>query len=485
MPKKQKGQNAFFYFMLEWRQREEKSGRKFASLRDVQADPRCSDEWKGLSPQQKKVYETMAKQCKPGGMDKKTNVGESLSLVQMEQRKETEFLENMQLYINTTINGSLKNNNLSSTKFYFIHFNWFYITEDKEKRHAPAEYAVGEFTLENGIQRYHHKLVHIKPELGYTWEAIETSRTSHKIPYELPQGERNFYDMYMDLLKFLEPAKINGKYPPFFTGKKLSQGVSSLFDQLTATADHENTFLVYSIESLFAKLHNVALAHRNVDENDDPLLHGMLDAVGESEFSKDKFAFETNIECDYHKNLDGTSQYCSLSVIRQWAYTMCDYCCEPLDIKRRPGINCPHPKIDDDLTTSLLNMSLNTTVHDSDYEGLRLGSMTGVTEEHRLKVSERTHKEEQGRRKDPKPLHIIDHSKVKEHQTSASTSTTYERPLRPPNTKSFAVAAASGKQGDIPDFGDMNFPSIGGRGVMLKKKPNISKQPVGRGYGGY
>ena len=47
MPKNKNKPNAFYFFMLDWKQQEEKKGRKFVNgLRDVQVDPQCSIAWK-------------------------------------------------------------------------------------------------------------------------------------------------------------------------------------------------------------------------------------------------------------------------------------------------------------------------------------------------------------------------------------------------------------------------------------------------------
>jgi len=49
MPKN-KGRNAFFFFMVDWRKRAEAQGCKFPNgFKDVQADPECNEEWQVMS----------------------------------------------------------------------------------------------------------------------------------------------------------------------------------------------------------------------------------------------------------------------------------------------------------------------------------------------------------------------------------------------------------------------------------------------------
>lgn len=124
---------------------------------------------------------------------------------------------------------------MSEYKFYFLHFNWLYITHNSQK-YAPVEYAVGVFSLKNGIERFHHRLINIKPELGYTWESLETSRLSHKIPPEFSEGEKDFYNLYRDLIEFLKPDLIGNQYPPFFVTNRINKGVQSFLSQLTEAA---------------------------------------------------------------------------------------------------------------------------------------------------------------------------------------------------------------------------------------------------------
>lgn len=37
---------AFYFFMLDWQKRQQWRGKTFNSLKDVAADPKCSEEWK-------------------------------------------------------------------------------------------------------------------------------------------------------------------------------------------------------------------------------------------------------------------------------------------------------------------------------------------------------------------------------------------------------------------------------------------------------
>lgn len=64
MPKKQV-RNGYYYFMLEYKSREERAGRRFHNgMADVAT--LASDEWKALAPEVKEYYNNYAKDMKKG-----------------------------------------------------------------------------------------------------------------------------------------------------------------------------------------------------------------------------------------------------------------------------------------------------------------------------------------------------------------------------------------------------------------------------------
>ncbi|XP_014607731.1 PREDICTED: protein maelstrom-like [Polistes canadensis] len=348
MPNKRKKRNAFFYFMLDWRKKVEKCGMFFASLKEVQNSPECSEAWQNLSSHEKQHYNDLAKKTLSDNV--KLNCrGEPIELVKQKEYELAEFNRVMRNHISNTINDNLSNEKLNQVKFYFLHFNWLYITNDGI--YIPVEYAIGEFTLQDGITRFHHKILNIKPKIGYAWQSTEISRNSHKILPEFSGGEKDFRRLYFEFIEFLKPGKINNEYPPLFVTKKIYDGVPSFLDQLADAADCENTFIIYSIEVLFTALRNAALIRKGID--------AISESVGEQEFGMEKYMYEKNIECSYHEIIDGGSQFCSLSLIRQWSYIICDYSCDGLGIEYRPGFNCAASLSKDYIYNKLQNKTDN------------------------------------------------------------------------------------------------------------------------------
>jgi len=65
-------------------------------------------------------------------------------------------------------------------------------------------------------------------------------------------------------------------------------------------------------------------------------------------------------------------------VLQQWAWTLCDEFCEPLEISIQPGIHCPDKSKPD--LSAVTNLMTNLRVNDpqSAFEATAALSMTGV-----------------------------------------------------------------------------------------------------------
>ncbi|XP_029054265.2 protein maelstrom homolog [Osmia bicornis bicornis] len=476
MSKKTKGKNAFYFFMLDWKKREEAGGRVFPEgLKDVQRDSKCSEEWQNLSSQEKGYYNKRAKDSKietQGSLTKKTALGESVEEVAAADKREQEYHQNMLQYIESIITMSTKHKNLEKLKFMVIHVNWFFtrVIGINKYDYCPAEFAVGEFSLENGIENIYHEIINSKIPLGWKRDAIEISQQTHRIPVELSQGKNDFLLMYNKLIALLKNNQTGNKLPPLFTSKGLVPAVKSLLTKMTHAAGvSSDDFLIYSLEALFGSLRNTAT--QSVDDCTIPLV------VAENEFGKDTFLSVCNLECDFHKCIDGSSQYCSMSIIKRWGFTICDYCCEFLGVPMVEGVHFPVAQTIDyvyqevaeqeGIDTQLQLISLS--------DQPKLIEWNGVTEEHRRKVSERSYAEELRRRNESKRVDVIDHSKLNAPSNNAILT---GRPLRLPKTTSLAINEI---KENINCLNVTDFPPLGGEAKTPKKDVKNIKLPLGRG----
>ncbi|XP_032688526.1 protein maelstrom 2 isoform X2 [Odontomachus brunneus] len=466
-----------------------------------------------LSKQHKGPYEAMAKKDKVASQiradNKKTSLGESIQQLEEQEMAEQKFIANMHEYLESTITRSVNHNVLPQLKFCFIHVNWFFTKiVDNVIEYFPAEYAVGVFSLENGIEDVYHVVVGAPIPLGYKREAMETSQSTHNIPTEYESGETDFAIMYEKLINFLEPRKIVDKYPPLYTTRPLKGAVQSLLTKLCDTAKQdEEQFLIYEVESLFKHLADEAYKKRTDREIK------YTAAYAEYVFTRLKYIYKRGNECTFHKFTDGGSEYCSKSILYQWTWKMCEEFCEPLQINMRPGVHFPEEtdcnyKI---MMQSMANLDIKREILQNS-ELCSVVSATGVSEQHRIKVSERTYEEEIRRRKESKPVLVIDHSKLKnksgtavsnehvdkviiKHADTAVNKLTneskekcttnyvgrflFEKPMQLPST-SYAAATIDDY---IPKNDEQSFPPIGGRGLLCKKNKDGSRRPMGRGQG--
>ncbi|XP_015121973.1 protein maelstrom homolog [Diachasma alloeum] len=481
MPKKQQ-KNGFWYFMMDFKKAEEHHGRSFpGGLKEVQNDPECSRRWKTLSNTEKQRYNDLAKKEK-GRTVKLTGLGEPIVLIQERARQLQEKEENMKLDIAETIRLAKECGNVPDLTFYLIHVNYFYSKDrpDSSVDYTPAELGIIEFSLAEGVKSFLHQIINVTVEIGYARETMEHGESTHKIPTDYARGQGDYGKIYETFREFFKSTKEQtGKIPPIYTAQKNKAVVTSFLDRITRAADlPDDTFPLYSLECLFGKL--MFLCNPEIDRNCNPIL------LAESELEKDAFAYSSNIECEYHHMIEGTSIHCSLSIVRQWGFTICDYCCSFFGVKMIPNVHCPAVSMTDDLDILATNIAC-LHIEKKHIPGT-VKSMTGVTEEYRLKKAGRTAQEEARRRREAikNPLVIIDHSLLQPKPLSPPPPVPVEnrnkhlRPLRAPKSLKLIV---EGSDGDVPALDDVNFPSMGAP-RHARSARIVSKLVKGAGRGG-
>lgn len=492
--------------MIDWRRRAEAQGHSFPNgLKDVQANPDCNEEWQSLSKQEKGPYESMAKQDKVDAQiqnkGKKTTLGESVNLIEQKEQEEQQAIKNMHESIKYSIDTAINLNILPKLKFCFIHVNHFFSTiVENNIEYFPAEYALGIFSFENGIEDVHHIIVSAQIPLGFKREALETSQNSHQIPVEYQGGETDFAVMYAKLISFLEPRKLVNTYPPLYATKGCIKVVKSVLTKLSDAAQQDKEELkVYDLETLYQHLGS-ELYKKRTDRDINQIF-----TYSQQMFTRYTYIFERGFECSFHKFVDGGSERCSQSILQHWAWTLCDEFCEPLGVKMRPGIHRPdNPDFDvSSLTHSMDNLKVDGVCKPVP-ECSSILSMTNVSEQHRLKVSSRTYQEELRRRNESQPVQVIDYSKLdKPINESAATpvnepvdkpvnkpewkkipvpSYLGEKPLRAPNIENSCIIAPT-MEDYISMDDEQSFPPIGGRGVPYRSRTVPKKLPLGKGHG--
>lgn len=219
-----------------------------------------------LPPHEKGVYKARAKEHKikaQGNVTKRNAIGESLISLELQEKKEQEFRKNMIKYIESVVSLGILHNSkysilnlmnfsclkyqsivqrltlsfiidLPKLKFLFIHANWFCKRDIGINQYEffPAEFAIAEFSLENGIEDVYHELLKANLPLGWKREAMEISQQTHQIPIDLEDGKRDYSVMYDNFTRFLDARKTGNKYPPLFTLKDSYPIIESLLTKL-------------------------------------------------------------------------------------------------------------------------------------------------------------------------------------------------------------------------------------------------------------
>ncbi|XP_020290954.1 protein maelstrom homolog isoform X2 [Pseudomyrmex gracilis] len=412
MPKKG-GKNAFYFFMIDWKTRAERQGAVFPNgLRDVQLDPDCSAEWKNLTKQEKGKYEAMAKKDKITSqisVVKRTTLGEDINHLEAKAREQQRFKELMNHNIKSMIKTALSEKNLSLQVFVLIHTNYFFkeLVAPEKIKYFPAEYAVSIFSLENGIETTQNVVVSIPIPLGYKREALESSKEIHGIPVEYAGGENNFADIYAKLVDFLAPyINEQDKYPPFYTTNENLLPVRSLLEQLCHAVKRDTEqFVVYELETLYARM-----AEELYKERDDRNVK-LIPAYAMHMFKRCTYMSDIGSECAFHKYSTNPTA-CSSFELQRWVWIFCEEFCESLRIDLRPGVHHPKKERFDNFATvtrTLDNMKIvdNSMSDLSEPENAAILSSTNVSEQHRIKVSSRSYKDELRRRNQSAPIKII------------------------------------------------------------------------------
>ncbi|KAJ8681339.1 hypothetical protein QAD02_017126 [Eretmocerus hayati] len=453
MPKKQKP-NPFFYFMLDWKEEQERKGRRFThGLRDVQNDPGIQEAWKNITEEQKNYYKHKVTEFKETAK-KRTGLGECIDDVQKEEDEQKAFIDNMKYYVSDLIKSAEKSNSVQDLKFHIVHVNYSYcrIRENmSEPEYYPAELAIAEFSLLSGVTRTYHKLIRSVIHTGYAAMATEHSGNTHQIPRDL--GESDYQLIWTEICEFLMKGSVGGKLPPLYTvySNELAKNPAESILGLLSLDFPEKSVKLYSLEELYLTLHNSILRKNPVADLYDY-------ATASLKMKQDPFDYKRSIMCEYHQTVSEAGNHCSKSTVQRWAFVICVDCCPLYNIDFVAGQHVPVEDADEYVKTTeewiskpfnRLRISAPRSVDSSNSSE---ASYNGFKHE-----SERTFRDESRRKAEAmaKPLQIFNHSLTDGDSRCSSDS---DRPLRAPFTKPASYGAPSINMDDFPAVG------LGGRG---------------------
>ncbi|XP_024082206.1 protein maelstrom homolog [Cimex lectularius] len=460
-PKKKTIRNGFYYFMLDVQADEERKGRTFANKKEV-ADY-AGPLWEALAPDQKAEYNQKAKGVKNSTKEitnKFTSLGISFAAQMAEEREADEKYQIMKQTIRNTVK-SLNSSSIKTFPFYFCHVNFTYKTDDF---YAPAEIAVVEFTLGDGLLNKFHCFINPgKVPMGLRFEALDWSEKTHSIPLNWSEGETDHFLIFNKLINFLTRNHTADSVPPIYTmpdslnSNTSLNAVKSAMSLLCAAGQNDPELLrVYSLPQLFFELRNKVV--ENTSEAPMPSL-----AIVENEIEKDVFGGLKNLACKFHEEKD-LAMMCSLSIVTRWVYTLCDHCCKFIGVELEVG---KHVANEVDTTWSIQNSRHSKTPKPK--------------EEYEAEEPD----EESNKAKNISFMPtIIDHSQLKakreQERIEQEELNAINEEIRPPTSLTvFNIPNTS--DGFISDPND--FPEIGGTRMVGVQRDTPVWPVSGRGWG--
>lgn len=131
-----------------------------------------------------------------------------------------------------------------------VHTNFFYIRilDDDSYEYCPAEIAVAEFSLKEGVTRVYHRIIKSKIRMGYASEAIEHSKNTHQIPKEHNFNDIDYKTIYEEILRFVSSSRENGKLPPIYTQywqEKIYCPASNIIEQFMFAASKSLLSIIF------------------------------------------------------------------------------------------------------------------------------------------------------------------------------------------------------------------------------------------------
>lgn len=220
--------------------------------------------------------------------------------------------------------------------------NYYYKTHDL--LYAPAEIAIGKFTIENGLQKYYHSFINPGVVIsGWAADANDYSKSHHRIPPPgMPNemGERDYDKVYTGILDILgidksktfEQDDINR--PCVYVRKEDIQMIESILDQLSADFQWRKKFNVFDLELLFNELKSTIEIDPDAPNKRYPM------SVTSYFIEADPFFLAPDISCHFHEEND-VPNHCALSFIRRWFYLFANHLAEKRGVKLIRGKHLP------------------------------------------------------------------------------------------------------------------------------------------------
>ncbi|PZC82168.1 hypothetical protein B5X24_HaOG210976 [Helicoverpa armigera] len=332
MPKKAP-KNAFFYFMLNYKDEQQKKGINYGSLADVSVA--AGEVWKTVNPQERARWEAKAKQERTKQnmpVIKYTSTGVPLTHIEQQQKEIQEAIQNEIDDIRNMVKIKAFNQSIQDEDFYLIDVNYYC--------KAGNTYVIGEstvlrFNLRLGYQDFYHELINPgRIPVGY---ASDVKHGSTELGLDMPdetENQSNYIEILANIIDYLKQKDKNLKVlPPLYTMPEKVLAVQDFILQMSKKArEDEHIFRIYKLDTLFFYLINSIKSNKNEGFPKESLALIQL--------KKDPFKYTPGLGCEHHE-ANEKSMECTSSRTQRWAYTIMDSCCPVVGIDIQPGQHVP------------------------------------------------------------------------------------------------------------------------------------------------
>ncbi|XP_047998023.1 protein maelstrom homolog [Leguminivora glycinivorella] len=335
MPKKPP-QNAYYFFMQDFREEQRKKGVNYGNLQEVAkaADPF----WRDAPPPVRAKYEAMAKQAKMKNNvpeKKYTSTGISLAEIdqmQMEQQKaEEDEVKDIKSFVK--LNSFSSNEALIHADIYLMDVNYYC--------QAGTEFIIGEctilrFNLIDGIKDNYHEV--INPDRIPPGYVSDIKIGCEEYGLDMPDSSvrtSNYFQILALTIDYLKQDRSHGNntLPPVYTMPDKVAPVTNFIQQMCSRAsEYDRLFRVYKLDTLFYHMINALKSHE--DEG------FPKPSLALTQLKKDQFKYNPGLGCESHEKKDKSVE-CTLSRTQRWAYTILDSVCPVAGIEALPGCHVP------------------------------------------------------------------------------------------------------------------------------------------------
>lgn len=331
-PKKKAPKNAFYYFMISFKDEQAKKGITYKNMTEVAEA--AGSIWPGLPPSEKAIYNEILKQEKQKSKvsnEKYTSTGEPLSLIQQREKEIQEAIELEDKNTTELVNLEVCNDSLKTMDIYIMDVNCYFNVDDS---FYVGETTLLRFNIQDGIKDTYHTFVnpaHIPK--GYTSQIKYGCETLGLIMPD-QKTHKDYLKVLAHIIDYLKAHNPTEKQlPPIFTIKDKTKAVQDFIYKMCQYAgEDDNIFHIYKLDLLFYKIIN---ALSTMPSEGFP-----KESLASMELKKDSFMYTPGLACEHHEKIDRSVE-CTQSRVKRWAYSVLDRCCPVAGVRAVPGRHVP------------------------------------------------------------------------------------------------------------------------------------------------